>query len=566
MNKLLLFTLISFSSCVYAQTSFQNTYMVSGNDEMKGMIGTADNGYLYWGESSGDNVIMKLDSAGNTQWLKEYVYEIYDVIQTSDGNYVLATDRFIVKLDTNGEILWLKYSPGFFEFRSLIQTLDGGLALTGWKSDDMFLMKTDNMGDTTWVSYLGNSGSDIGWDLMQYSADSSYYVTLTHDNGAFNDDLIISHFDKNGLNIWNKELTFSLMVPHWNYANQILETVSGNILVTGKWSGLTMVEIDASGTPVRSGHIPALMTHIGGSVVSRVSGGGYFVIGHRDYSGASRDFELVRLDSALNVMWSKAIGGAKWDTPSALVLTADGGIAIGGVTQNFHTEYEEYFVVKSDSLASLPCHASPLTHSLTPLTALTSNYPIMNVTHPAIYGTSGFPSPVSRTSSFHDICTCVAPTAGFFYSGGGNFADNSSWGDMWIIDFGDGSIDTSYTYGITYHNFPSNGAYYVCQTVINSCGTDTFCDTVHYVFTPVSVGNIQKKDDVSIFPNPSNGKFIIEGAGKGKLELTDINGKLICTSDIKENSEIDLSYLEKGLYFARIVMEDRIFVKKIILQ
>lgn len=91
---------------------------------------------------------------------------------------------------------------------------------------------------------------------------------------------------------------------------------------------------------------------------------------------------------------------------------------------------------------------------------------------------------VANACGFDSTCqfvtvTCASPTSNFGFTVSGfsaNFTDNSTGGaTSWAWDFGDGNSSTvqnpSHTYGAA-------GSYTVCLTVTNSCGSNTFCQTV----------------------------------------------------------------------------------------
>jgi PKD repeat protein len=83
----------------------------------------------------------------------------------------------------------------------------------------------------------------------------------------------------------------------------------------------------------------------------------------------------------------------------------------------------------------------------------------------------------------------AAPTAHFTYASGGggleNFTDGTDgYPTKYHWSFGDG--DTSNAVNPS-HVYSANGAYYVCETVYNAGGSNTYCDSVH--ITGIVAGN-----------------------------------------------------------------------------
>ncbi|MFZ1677610.1 MAG: T9SS type A sorting domain-containing protein [Saprospiraceae bacterium] len=88
----------------------------------------------------------------------------------------------------------------------------------------------------------------------------------------------------------------------------------------------------------------------------------------------------------------------------------------------------------------------------------------------------------------------------------------------------------------------------------------------------VSTQPITQTNDISIYPNPSNGNFTLNLdsniSGDAKLMITDISGKVCFTRDIflKPQTKVDASTLPSGLYFLSIRSGDKFYTGKIVVQ
>lgn len=96
-----------------------------------------------------------------------------------------------------------------------------------------------------------------------------------------------------------------------------------------------------------------------------------------------------------------------------------------------------------------------------------------------------------------------------------------------------------------------SGIYQVAYTDINGCPSDT---SLPYIFNGTGYVNNFENNKVTIVPNPTENSFLINSDIKIKnVEFVDINGKIIQSSfAIPENNIIDISYLNKGIYFVKI--------------
>ncbi len=95
-------------------------------------------------------------------------------------------------------------------------------------------------------------------------------------------------------------------------------------------------------------------------------------------------------------------------------------------------------------------------------------------------------------------------------------------------------------------------------------------EQVDIELSEIIINIISQETEIKLYPNPTNGKFTIEGltgnTNISKIILTDISGKNIeleVNKTIKENS-VDISMFENGVYFIRIFTDKQIFIGKII--
>jgi hypothetical protein len=147
-------------------------YASDGNGEVPTcMIQTTDGGYLVGGwfvNSSSSPGLMKIDSNGSIQWVKNYGNDSYNmalrsVIQTTEGKYVFAgyfgsdpsggTMFWLCQIDYQGKIQWEHFIPGngYDTASKVVQSNDGGYLIVGdvGTSGNTFvpcLLKTDENG------------------------------------------------------------------------------------------------------------------------------------------------------------------------------------------------------------------------------------------------------------------------------------------------------------------------------------------------------------------------------------------------------------------------------------
>jgi hypothetical protein len=321
-----------YTGVIYASDYWSNTYGGSQNDNCYALQTTSDGGGLVVGltESFGvgyrDVWALKLDNQGNISWQKRYggsgLDAAYSILQNSDGSYMVQGytgsygagdfDILLLKLDTNGNIIWQKAygGPNFDRGYSIKQTLDKGYVIAGYtgtdgaaegSSNDILVLKVDSNGNLSWMKTYGGSNGDHAKSITATSDGGSLVTGFTESFGAGGRDFFVLKLDVAGNVTWMK--TYGTSGNDVSYANG-LENEDGSYLVAGATNSF---------------------------------GAGDF------------DFWLLKLDSTGNIIWQKTYGGISRDVATALQQTTDGGYILTGQTASFGTGVYDTLLLKLDS-------------------------------------------------------------------------------------------------------------------------------------------------------------------------------------------------------------------------
>lgn len=156
-------------------------------------------GYIggYSGKQGGV-FVMKITSIGDTIWTKTY-YNDYgggegvSIVLTKDSNFVITCVMFrnsfdkaaLIKINQKGDILWSKmYGSYSIDWvKDGIQTSDGGFALIGTTLSfaaggevDVYLLKTDSVGQLQWSKTYGDAYGDEGYAIRE-TFDNGFIIT-----------------------------------------------------------------------------------------------------------------------------------------------------------------------------------------------------------------------------------------------------------------------------------------------------------------------------------------------------------------------------------------------------
>lgn len=185
---------------------------------------------------------IKTDEHGDSIWTRVYESNLLSLAhQTSDGGYIMAGSKmsgdyprsyvYLLKTDSLGDSLWSKawgfdedysYARGSF----IQETDDGGYVIVGsanepHQEEDLWLIKTDALGDTLWSRIYGGEVEDLGY-CVQQTTGGGYVIS-----GRTGNDIWLLKTDDQGDTIW------TVAYEH-GVAYNIRETQDGGYIIAGK--------------------------------------------------------------------------------------------------------------------------------------------------------------------------------------------------------------------------------------------------------------------------------------------------------------------------------------------
>ena len=236
-------------------TLWTRTYGGSDADYAFSGEQTSDGGYIIVGFSVGAGVqrayLVKTDSLGDTLWTRTYgdsasslLNDGYSVQQTSDGGYILVghSNRetfpmglYLIKTDSLGDTLWTRVFGGWNDCGfSVLQTPDGGYVIAGLSyiggpgNGEVWLLKTDSLGDTLWTRKYGGIYADLGYSLRQ-TRDGGYVITGWTGSSGARTDVWLLKTDSLGDTLWTR--TYGGTDSDFGYSVQ--QTLDGGYVIVG---------------------------------------------------------------------------------------------------------------------------------------------------------------------------------------------------------------------------------------------------------------------------------------------------------------------------------------------
>ncbi len=426
---------------------------------------------------------------------------------------------------------------------SVKQTLDGGYILlgqtpsTGGAYSNAYLIKTNQYGDTTWTKQFGDNIHSVqGWDVYQLLT-GEYLLSIGYN---LNLGMNLIKTTSTGNIIWNKFYAGSV----FNTYGCIDTAIGGGYVFLGKtfntghWNTYVL-RTNINGDSVL-GKTYGTQDSVGLSI--RTTSNGYVICGGTSQYSSYKNV-LMKIDNAGNRIWTKLYGlSSSYNLANSLDVTNDGGFVFTGKLTSTFSSPEDVFLTKTNSLGvaqwTRTYGGSDIDIGFSVKQTSDHGYAILGVTQ------------------------SMGNTAGDFYL----IKTDSLGFEQWHNTYGGIGSETGYCLASTsdggyalFGNTWSYGAgfsdYYFVKT--NSAGVTANINDL-------------AKNEFSIFPNPTTGKFKIDN---GELNIKNIyiynllgEKVFVQESETVNPIELDVTSLTRGIYFMQLQESNNSSVRKFVKQ
>jgi len=294
----------------------------------------------------------------------------FRVLETSDHGYIIVgttrsfsndtTDIYVIRTDKVGDTLWTKtYGGNLWDSGVAIQHVsDGGYIIAAASNSidpgnyDIYLIKINTSGETLWTKSVGGQATDYAHSL-QTTSDGGYVVlahTLSFGNGSM--DFYLLKFDQKGDTLWTK--TYGGAQSDWG--STVQQTRDGGFILVG----------DTKSFDDSNGDVYLIKTDVNGDILwTKTYGGGdydrgYHVIQTNDngyiiagvtksFGAGDYDLYIIKTDAAGDTLWTKTLGGTRSDGAYFVQQTTDGGYIIAGNVVSIGFGASDAYLVKLNS-------------------------------------------------------------------------------------------------------------------------------------------------------------------------------------------------------------------------
>jgi hypothetical protein len=500
MKHFLVFTLFIISTIsIFSQTTFEKKYKSSistGFVPVKLIAGNNDD--IYMASITPHATITHLNSFGDTLWTR--------------GFYCPSCSY---------NLLWLD---------DFIKTKDGNLIIAGrhsinFTTDESFVLKVDTLGNIVWQKIF--SLNAYSYNRIVEAEDSTLYFKRTNN---------VLKLSASGNLLWNKNYSTGDSIKSF-LLTSIISLPDGNVMVgyidsLNLRQNLIMIKTDTSGNLLWKKRFDgSILDHA--LSVTELQDGTLITAGETFAEGAGwMDAFIMKTDHLGNFKWLKTYGDTSSNSGRSIVKTAEGDLILTGHTYlTYSGPYNSNALLIKTDTSGVPYFMKSYGDTLEQegyytLVAKDSGYIILGTS-----GINGMRGWLYKTDKF-GYNNCFQRNESFF-------------------------IDTPI---FIERSFP---------LVITSIPTSTYTIPVtmsspkiiaqEYCYSVEIEESKKYQKSIFIYPNPSDGRFNIEGLHGGEnIEIRDISEMLIYKKIVLSDIElIDLSIKPKGMYIISVFFKEK---------
>ena len=301
------------------------------------LVKTPNNGYFVGGyTTSGELIVLKLDSNANTIFKKTFGTKNYDTLKTiirlSDGG-VLAVGTSMTSRDT--------HDPLF---------------KTGLGLNDIYLTRFSKDGYKLWSKKYGTQHDDEGIDAAQAHDGSIIVLSSTMQEGQR--DLTLMRIDENGNKIWLKQYADNnSIVPR-----KLLKLRNNNFLAALSYKDesnkeqIRLIKFDLRKNLLLDKKI--YTTYASELLdIKEFSNGGIVGVGYVK-DAFNTDALAMVLDSNLNMLYQQHYGDENYDILNSLVILENSQVAAAGLCTAKNSQESNMWILKLNRDATISQVAS----------------------------------------------------------------------------------------------------------------------------------------------------------------------------------------------------------------
>lgn len=486
------------------------------------------------------------------------------VINTYDGHFVFTDGKKFIKTDSSGNIIWKKQIETNFPLliQSFAELSDRGIVAVCQMigSDNhakIYLIKLDADGAFKWSKMLSKPNSEFAYSIAA-GTDNDFYLC---GSGCSTSNFILK-MNAAGEQVWVKDLKAGITVG----SAQRIAYRNNELILTGRLESngnaeLYLLKTDLNGNPLQARRV-AMSKSFVVKVLKFTMDGGYVIAGNYLTAEGNDNPFILRADNNMNPIWMKSYGAEGIETINDIAVTSNTDLYVVG---NIYINAEQninMLLFKTDALGNIQwqMHAgneqllgAGYDDALSVAATLDNHFMITG------FSNGGFITKIDALGNgfcFQRLLTLEVADVPLSMLNVSFQQNILSMFDEVAINPVAGTLNLTAP-DVCYGNASNNNNN-------QNNGNNSYVNSV----------TANSKNDVNLYPNPSNGNFSVELADEltesGLINIYDMSGKLLLSQEIQpyaRKQKLENLTLPNGTYLLQVFSRNEIISsKKVVIQ
>lgn len=360
-----------------AQETWRIAYGAYGPEEGRSVKVVSDGNIVVagstgsFGSGASDIYMLKIDPSGVVLWSRTIggamIEQANDLVQLSDGGWLVigstnssggegGYDGLLVRTDAEGQVLWERQYGGadWDFFHSGIRRDDGSFLMVGQtfsygSGGDVWLVCTDQQGDTLWTKHFGEEGLDDGQALVTTPDGGLALAGSSLSMNGNENALVVKLNDQ-----FNVEWSNTFGGDSLDIARDIVTTLDGGFSVVGVTRSYSSFaehyhfKLDQAGYMQWYKHWGQVNDQEAYRHVELPSGRFATVGWSKTSGGGGKDMFILLSDPLGEFLEQHTFGGVEDDEGYSIAPSTD-GFLLCGATLSYGAGGKDVFVVRTDT-------------------------------------------------------------------------------------------------------------------------------------------------------------------------------------------------------------------------
>ena len=208
-----------------------------------------------------------------------------------------------------------------------------------------------------WIITLGGSGNDYGLGVAHDGSGNVYATGYGNSDGPGGNDLIVSKYDKDGNQLWDKALGTNTAYRNDDNGRMVAVDSSGNVYVVGQTNltggidSIVIAKYNSSGVHQWDKTLGGTSTAEQGYGICVDSSDNILVCGQSNKGTSGTGAILLKLNSSGAEQWQRTLDGASTQIAYEVAVDSSDNVYIGGYTTI--SGYQYFLLAKYNSSGTL---------------------------------------------------------------------------------------------------------------------------------------------------------------------------------------------------------------------